>query len=126
MNDDIEPLPEVEAERVIDASNAKTFALEDQLVASFDVPGWAFQELAAIPVYNSANKQIGAATTYLVGTRVVADIFIDYNTPERLDIEARNRPMYVSAEFHHEDSTKTACVPHLYIMSTALPGSYPL
>lgn len=61
--------------------DSSVFDMNDSVVSSRDTP---------IPVENDDGKLLGFATIEVVGDRLLADIAIDYSTPERLVAETRD------------------------------------
>lgn len=83
-----------EIDRVIDQSSARTFSVPAVLM-----PSWqpVMEELvfqSPVPVVGTDLKtHVGFATVYREGDRVLAELFLNYSTPERLDIEEK-KPIY--------------------------------
>lgn len=79
-------------ERVV-TGDTKTLQLKTVL-SYLDGVGYDFSEAVLelpegpVPVYSEADRRvIGSASVAIEGNRLVADLFIDYATPERLSIE---------------------------------------
>lgn len=87
---------------VIDETNARTakvtariFSLDD----NWDPSGTRYHQAVVhaenpIPVTDDTGTTIGSASVYVEGKVVMADLFLDYSTPARLDIETGARKLY--------------------------------
>jgi len=89
-------------DRVITEDTAKTFNVIGALL-NLDRHSYPDCDLShakvivtniPVPVFDPDGRQIGAANVYQTDTQVLADCTIDYNTPERLDIETGSRPVF--------------------------------
>lgn len=47
-----------------------------------------------IPIYNDERRLLGYADVYVKGERLVAELAIDFATPERLNIENDDQPLF--------------------------------
>lgn len=98
-DNEVAPLPKT-GERVIDEESTKTFRCEAVVLYLDDEDGKYLYEGAEahfenpVPVFNSEHKRIGAAALSVEGKVVKAEIFLDYHTPERLNIETKSVPVY--------------------------------
>lgn len=55
-----------------------------------------------VHVRNDENQIIGSAVIYVENHVVIADITLDYSTPERLNIETKSMPVYPKMAYEAE------------------------
>lgn len=114
---------ELEPVKVIDQDSAKlfniksdVFYLDDENVLAGKIRFDGCEIVVKNPVFiiNDEDQVIGSATLDVVDKIVTADLFIDYSSPERFDIETGARKWYpfldgyysVSTESHYMRATK--------------------
>jgi hypothetical protein len=113
-NEEIWPLEgSVPVERVIDQATVKPFCIHATLArlnaGSFRLFRAVLTCDNPVPVYDSSYvTKIGFATAFLEEGQLVADIFIDYATPDRLNIQAGTVKLYAKAlgEIHCESNDR--------------------
>jgi hypothetical protein len=86
-------------DRVVDSNdikvfniNAEVYYLDDQEGANFE--GCEVEIDGPVPVYGDTGKLVGNAVLSVSGRVLNADIYLDYYTPERLNIETNSIPLY--------------------------------
>ncbi|SRR5216683_1185390 len=90
-----DPMVPSAVDRVIDESDGKTYHIMTDVYFfdNLDYPKVLLNYENPIKVF-SEGKLIGWANVNLGHDRLVADIFIDYATPERLDLENHSFALY--------------------------------
>ncbi len=86
-------------ERVITEDSAKTFNITGDLFILDSLGGIDYTKSKVIinnpvPVFNDEKKLIGSAVVNVEGHVISSELFLDYSTPERLNIETKSTPMY--------------------------------
>lgn len=99
-----------EIDRVFTDSDARLLRVKTVLVdlspAWYDPVNTRLQLESPIPVRSEDGRLLGYASAVVEGHRLVADIAIDYATPERLTIQNGSPPLYaipvgeVKVDFH--------------------------
>ncbi len=93
----------VEIEKVIDSNSTKTFNVKSDLFYLDDDRGYtrvvSFKGTKLkipnpLPVRNNSQEVIGAGALEVQNNVVVADIFLDYFTPERLTLETDSQKLW--------------------------------
>jgi hypothetical protein len=77
--------------RVIDQNEVKLYK-EKAIIAYLDVPSVKVPN--PTPVENDEGKIIGQAHVFIYNQKLIADVLIDYSTPERLSAETRDGVRY--------------------------------
>ncbi len=94
-------------DRVIDDESGKTykfktdvFILDDaqQLIRKIKFAKCKVIYTNPVKVFNDSNTLIGSAVLDIEDNVVTAEVFLDYSTPERLNIETRSIPLYPHLE----------------------------
>lgn len=106
MNDEeIQPIQgPIEIERVIDGNEVKTYECNGTLLILDDTsPGQRYEGcevffINPVPVYSDDDTLIGHCTISVTGKRVDGQFFLDYHTPERLEIEQGIVKLYPDIE----------------------------
>lgn len=85
-------------DRLIDDTNSRTYNTKATLLYlddlnPTDLTGATVVVDGPVPVYDGDEK-VGSANIYTTDTQVIADLFLAYDTPVRLDIETQARPVY--------------------------------
>lgn len=113
----MEPLPEIVG-KVFTEENAKTYTFkadvfrlddENQLARRHDYTDCKLQYSSPTRVFNDNGKLIGSVLLEVQGNALVGEFFLDYATPERLNIETRSMPLYP----HLDSYCEVAQVGHL-------------
>lgn len=88
-------------DRVINDSVGKTYAfkadifiLDNKSDNKVNYDNCSVEFTNPVMVLNDGGKTIGSAVLEVSGHVVTADFFIDYSTPERLNIETKSIPIY--------------------------------
>lgn len=87
--------------RVLDETNTRTvkvtariFTLDNSWNPDTHFLGTKLVVNNPVSVLDDSSNAIGSADVYQKGNAVFADLFLDYNTPVRLDIEAGSTSIY--------------------------------
>ncbi len=92
-------------ERVITEENAKTFQVSTELfildkIGDYDFTNCKVEFSNPVPVKNSSGTVIGSAVVSVEHSFVHAEVFLDYSTPERLDIQTKATPVYPHLDYN--------------------------
>lgn len=118
MNDDINPLPEqIEIERVIDGNETKTYECKgtvlmlDNNVAGDRYKGCEVGFTNPVPVKSDDGTLIGHCVLEVVGRRVEGHFFLNYHTPERLELETKDLGVKLYPEITAQEAIDTSVSP---------------
>lgn len=98
---------ELSEDRIFTDEDAKTFTKNVEVFIFdthnvVDYTGCLVTYDSTVPLKNDDGKIIGSAVLSMDHNILVADMFIDYSTPERLNIETGSIPVYPHLEFEPE------------------------
>lgn len=119
-------------EKVIDESSAKIFNIkldvfyldnENMLSRKHKYSKCQVVVNNPVPVKNDCGWIIGSSVVEVEGKIVTADIFIDYSTPERLDMETKNGNIYPHLDGFATDLTDDGWCK--FVVSGIILGKHP-
>jgi hypothetical protein len=101
--------PSTDIDRVFTDSETRLLRVRATLLdvsAWYDAQNTRVQISNPVPVRSEDGRLLGYASVYMEGSRLRADLALDYASPERLNVQTGSSPLYavpvgeVKAEFH--------------------------
>jgi hypothetical protein len=126
------PFGEIHAdiERVIDINSAKVFNIKADILHRdsilFKNEKTVIEVSSPVPVHNDENEVIGSASLCIEKDSVVADIYLDPATPERLSLETGSQKLWPHVGYRYTGDnsvriTSVLLMPHAPLDTSVMP-----